>query len=270
MTLGILDWGIGGVEFRTAFKARFPHVKVVYLSDAGCMPYGRQSARDLEARLVVVAQRLAQAGVTRLVVACNAMSTILPGHSAGELGLERICGVIDSAVEAVLEADVGVVGVVGGGRTIRSGAYRRPLLAAGLSVRQRVAQPLSALVEAGLTGTPIFRAEARRVMAPLARVDALVLGCTHYSAGLARFRELAPAAVIVDPAHETLDRVVSGWFDGRSTDDDGHGAARASVVATDTFFTTGDPAATARAALLAFGVHLPAVVGVDTELRGLD
>ena len=268
MTLGILDWGIGGVEFFTAFKARFPDVEIVYLSDAGCAPYGRLSARDLEARLVAIAPRLAQVGVTRLVVACNAMSTILPSHSAGELGFERLCGVIESAVKAVLEADVEVVGVVGGGRTIRSGAYRRPLRAAGLVVRQRVAQPLSALVEAGLVGSPAFRAEAKRVMAPLARVEALVLGCTHYPAGVARFRELAPAAVIVDPARETLDRVVSGWFGGRARADR-RDAVRDPGDATDTFFTTGDPAATARAALLAFGVTMPPVLGVGADLRGL-
>jgi glutamate racemase len=269
MTLGILDWGIGGVEFFTAFKARHPDVEVVYLSDAGCTPYGRLSARDLEGRLVAIAPRLAQVGVTRLVVACNAMSTILSSYSAAELGLERLCGVIESAVKAVVEADVQVVGVVGGGRTIRSGAYRRPLRAAGLAVRQRVAQPLSALIEAGLAGSPAFRAEAKRVMAPLARVDALVLGCTHYSAGMAQFRELAPAAVIVDPARETLDRVVSGWFGGGPTDDDSRDAAQDPAVAADTFFTTGDPALTARAALLAFGVTMPLVVGVGPDLRGL-
>jgi glutamate racemase len=292
MTLGILDWGIGGVGFFAAFKARFPDVGVVYLSDTGSTPYGRQSARDLEARLAFVAPRLAQAGVTRLVVACNAMSTVLPRHSDGELGLECIRGVIGSAVEAVLEADVGVVGVVGGTRTIRSGAYRRPLRAAGLVVRQRVAQPLSALVEAGLVGSPAFRAGAERVMAPLARVDALVLGCTHYWAGAPRFRELTQAAVIVDPARETLDRVVSGWFVSRPADGDGRGGdgrggvarrdggGRAGVVrrdgarapdaaVVDSFFTTGDPAAMTRAALLAFGVTLPPVVGIGPDLRGL-
>jgi len=43
------------------------------------------------------------------------MSTILPSHPAAELGFERLCGVIESAVKAVLETDAQVVGVVGGG-----------------------------------------------------------------------------------------------------------------------------------------------------------
>ncbi len=260
MTLGILDWGIGGIAFFASFRTRFPDVGVVYLSDTGCTPYGRQSARELEARLELAGALLAQAGATRLVVACNAMSTVLPRRSAGELGFERVCGVIDSAVEAVLEADVGVVGVVGGARTIGSGAYRRPLRAAGLSVRQRVAQPLSAMIEAGLAGSPAFRAEAARVMAPLERVDALVLGCTHYWAAISQLRGLTRAGVIVDPARETLDRVVSDWFEGRPADDG---------RPVDRFLTTGDPGAMARAALLAFGVALPRVASIGPELRAL-
>lgn len=281
MTLGILDWGIGGIGFFTAFKARFPDVGVVYLSDAGCAPYGRLSRSELEARLAVVAPRLARAGVTDLVVACNAMSTVLPRHPAAGLGLERVCGVIDSAVEAVLDADVGLVGVVGGVRTIRSGAYRRPLRAAGLVVRQRVAQPLSALIEAGLVGSPAFAAETKRVMAPLRRVDALVLGCTHYWAGIARFAELTQATVVVDPAQETLERVVKGWFGERARDDgrrDGlplrdrgraTGRRRPARAVADTFLATGDPLAMERAARLAFGVRLPRVVSVGPDLRGL-
>jgi glutamate racemase len=282
MTLGVLDWGVGGVGFWAAFKARFPDVGVVYLSDAGCVPYGRLSARELDARLVMVASRLTQAGATGLVVACNAMSTVLPRHTAAELGLDRICGVIDSAVEAVIEADVDVVGVVGGMHTVRSGAYRRPLRAAGMVVRQRVGQPLSALVEAGLVGSPAFGAEVERVMAPLSRVDALVLGCTHYWAGVARFAELTDAALIVDPARETLDRVVTGWFDGRPADDGGRqdgrpagdddrkaGGHTPASAGGDTFLSTGDPVAMVRAARLAFGIPLPSVVGVGRDLRGL-
>ena len=269
MTLGILDWGIGGVAFYAAFKARFPEVGVVYLSDAGCPPYGCLNAGELEARLAVVAPRLARAGVTRLVVACNAMSTVLPRHSAAGLGFEQVCGVIDSAVKAVLEADVGVVGVVAGAHTVRSGAYARPLRTAGLIVRQRVAQPLSALVEAGLVGSPEFRAETKRVMAPLGRVDALVLGCTHYWAGVARFAELPRGTVIVDPARETLERVVVGWFDDRPARDQGREAegARPKIAAADTFLATGDPVAMARVARLAFGVTLPPVTGVGPDLR---
>ena len=75
----------------------------------------------------------------------------------------------------------------------------------------------------------------------------------------------------MDPARETLERVVSGWLDVPAGDGDRRrGRERGpSPIAADTFLTTGDPAAMARAARLAFGVTLPSVAGIGRDLRGL-
>jgi len=287
MSLALLDWGIGGLGFYRAFKERLPDVPVVYLSDTGFEPYGLVPGPALRRRLALTAGWLAGAGAKRLVVACNAMSTVLPAPPwLTELGFEQVCGVIDGGVAATLEAGVRTVGVIGGRRTVRSGCYARPLRAAGLVVRQRVAQPLSGLIEAGMVASPDFAAESARIVAPLAEVDALVLGCTHYAAAADRLRALAGAARLVDPAAETLERVVLGWYGvaasgdgrggraaerGRGADSSaGSSTIRSSVECSsaDRFFTTGDPTAMARAARLAFGVELPAVERVRLRATG--
>lgn len=272
--LGIVDWGIGGMGFYARFKERYPGVAVTYLSDTGVAPYGRQSARELRLRFALLAGRFAAAGVPRLVVACNAMSTVLPAAASGAAGLELVTGVVAAGVEAVLESGAANVGVIGGGRTVRSGVYRRPLVAGGVHVTQRVAQPLSALIESGDCGSPECRRQAARILRPLVGVDVLVLGCTHYAALAGMLGELVGGAAIVDPATETLERVVSTWFDregacGATSGelDDGQGERRGPVV--DVFFTTGDPAGMARAARNAFGVRAPAPVRVDVGSPGL-
>jgi glutamate racemase len=199
------------------------------------------------------------------------MSTVLPVSGLERLGLERVCGVIDGGVAATLAAGVREVGVIGGRRTVRSGCYARPLRAAGLAVRQRVAQPLSALIEAGLGASPAFAEESAAIVAPLAGVDALVLGCTHYAAAAERLRTLAGAARLIDPATETLERVVLGWYalgpsaEGRADRAATERREAAVLVPADRFFTTGDPAAMVRAARLAFGVELPATTRVRLE-----
>jgi glutamate racemase len=273
--LGIVDWGIGGMGFYVRFKARYPGVAVTYLSDTGVAPYGRQSARELRARFALLAERFAAAGVPRLVVACNAMSSVLPAAASGTAPLEAVTGVVAAGVEAVLDSGAAYVAVIGGVRTVRSGVYRRPLVARGVRVTQRVAQPLSALIESGDCGSPEFRRQAARVVRPMAGVDALVLGCTHYAAAAGTLGELGGATAIIDPAAETLERVVSGWFDrqgthgrGLSEPDDGHFESRSPVA--DVFFTTGDPRAMARAARIAFAVTLPPPTRVDVELPKLD
>jgi len=288
MSLAVLDWGIGGLGFYRAFKARLPDVPVVYLSDTGFEPYGLVPGPALQRRLALTAGRLAEAGASRLVVACNAMSTVLPAASGlRELGFEQVCGVIDGGVAATLDAGVRVVGVIGGRRTVRSGCYAHRLRAAGLVVRQRVAQPLSGLIEAGLVASPAFETESARIVAPLAGVDALVLGCTHYEAAAERLRTLAGGALLIDPAAATLERVVLGWYGvpasgdgrrggaaaerGRGADSSGGSSIAWSSVepaSADRFFTTGDPTAMVRAARLGFGVELPAVERVRLRATG--
>ena len=151
--LGFLDWGIGGIGIFQAFRRRRPEVPVLYWSDTGATPYGRLPAAELTARVRRVLQAMVGQGVTHAVIACNAASTILPG--LGDVGIP-VMGVIEPAIAMVSPALAGILGVVGGARTIRSGLYRRALATPRRRVIQRIAQPLSAHIEAGRVGTPAF------------------------------------------------------------------------------------------------------------------
>ena len=250
MKLGILDWGIGGVGFYALARARLPDLPVVYWSDAGAVPYGKQAPAELARRVVAIARWLKrEAGVTHLAIACNAASSVLPRIDRGDETLPRITGVIEHGVRAALQrsAPGQIIGIVGGRRTILSGAYRRALPAR--IVRQRVAQPISARVEAGDLSSEGLRRELDGIMAPLRGVDLLVLACTHYPALRGAFAERAPRAEIVDPAAELLAWAVDAWqLDSAVSDSE-----------PDRVLTTGDVQATARSALLAFGMEIDPV-----------
>lgn len=245
VTLGVLDWGIGGIDFHARLRERHPRLATIYWSDSGSLPYGKLGREALAARVGAVASALRERGATHLVIACNAASTVL-GHPALARSELAICGVIAPAIAATLADPARVVGVIGGRRTIRSGLYRRALVAAGRRVHARVAQPLSALVERGELDTPLVHAELGRILAPLGQVEALVLACTHYTALLPAIRGLLPRARIIDPAAAALAEVERAW-------------CLAGQVRSDMFLTTGDPEAMRAAAQLAFGVQLPAV-----------
>jgi glutamate racemase len=248
--LGILDWGIGGVGFYALARARLPDLPVVYWSDAGAVPYGKQAPAELARRVVVIARWLKrEAGVTHLAIACNAASSVLPGIDLDDETLPEITGVIEHGVCAALRqtAPGQIIGVVGGRRTILSGAYRRAL--SGRTVRQRIAQPVSARVEAGDLSSEGLRRELDGIMAPLREVDILVLACTHYPALREAFEERAPKAGIVDPAAELLAWAVDAWRLDEAVSD----------VEPDRVLTTGDVEAAARSARLAFGMELKPV-----------
>ncbi len=173
--LGIVDWGIGGVGLLTHLDRLAPGLPVLYWSDAGVTPYGRMGADELAGRLTSVVAALARRGATEVVLACNAASTVADRLNTAV----PVEGIIGHGVASVPD-DAVCVAVVGGRRTIAAGHYRRGLARPGRTVVSRVAQPLSAHIEAGRTGSPRFQADLDRIIAPLRQADALVLACTHY------------------------------------------------------------------------------------------
>lgn len=260
--IGVMDWGIGGLGFWKLLRQAAPELRCIYLSDAGAPPYGKLPSRQLAQRVARAAAWFEQRGVRRLVVACNAASSVLQQvpSSAAQQGLElpELLGVIQPTLQALLAGPRCRIGVFGGRRTVRSGAYRTPLLAAGFDVRQRVAQPLSALVEAGRIAGPAVEREVARILTPIARCEVLVPACTHYVALLPLFQQLAPAARFVDPAELTLQTLL-GEQRGRTR------TATVRPRASDELWTTGSPSAFRRAALRAFQLELTEV----KQLRAL-
>jgi len=242
LRLGVLDWGIGGVDALSRLRARYPRLPMTYWSDSGFTPYGKVPADALAERVASVARRME---VSHLVIACNAASTVLD-HTAMPV---PTLGVIAPGVALALASEARTLGVIGGERTIASGAWEQPLTAAGRVVRARVAQPLSAHVEAGRLAGPALERDLDQILAPLTGVDALVLACTHYPALAPAIARRLPGVSLIDPVDGLLD-AVTDWTLGAGDS----GPTRV--------LTTGDPAATRAAALRAFGVELGAVEAV--------
>jgi glutamate racemase len=238
--IGMLDWGIGGIGVLRALRARRPDVSVLYWSDTGAVPYGRLSRSALTARVGQVLAALVRQGAQQLIVACNAASTVLPEVAPGVPCL----GVIEPAIAMVPGNLRGTLAVVGGVRTIRSGLYQRALTRPGLSVIGRVAQPISAHIEAGSSESQACAADLARIMRPLRAVDAVLFACTHYPALAGAFRAHAPGALWLDPADALADAALAR-FDLAS------GPSK--------FVTTGEPEALRQGAARAFRVELPRV-----------
>jgi glutamate racemase len=88
-----------------------------------------------------------------------------------------------AARRAVAASRTGHVGVIGTQATITSGAYLDAFAAAPqVSVTSQVCPRFVDFVEAGITTGPELLAVASEYLQPIvdAKVDTLVLGCTHY------------------------------------------------------------------------------------------
>jgi glutamate racemase len=245
--LGIIDWGIGGISVYKLVRERLGDIPVTYFSDTGATPYGKMSAVELAGRLhSVIDHLISEHKVTHLVIGCNAASTAIP--LLADHGVP-VLGVIEPGIELTANLAPQRLGLIGGRRTVVSGTYRRGFAARGIAVKQRIAQPLSAMIESGDTSSPSLRSAARQIVTPLRSCSHILLACTHYPAISGVIAELMPAAtVLVDPAEAVIDKVRQ-W--------------NISAGGRTEFLTTGDPNAMRTAAHAAFGVDIRSAISVS-------
>ncbi len=183
--IGVFDSGFGGLTVARALIDLLPDEQLIYIGDTARYPYGNKPAEDVRAFSHEIARWfIDEHDVKLIIVACNTAS------AAALTDLQEtydtpIVGVIDAGVASLLTASrsnhVGVIGTVG---TISSGAYQSAVADVDENVRLTCAAcpGFVEFVERGELNTDQVRVLAQRLLSPIvdAKVDALLLGCTHY------------------------------------------------------------------------------------------
>ncbi len=181
MKIGVFDSGVGGLTVLKALRDKYKHVDFVYLGDTARVPYGNKSAQTVIRYSLECAEFLMGEGIDLLVVACNSASSYALDSLRESLPIP-VFGVIDPGVKKALEITKGKVGVIGTRATISSGVYKRRLEEYGVEVYQKASPLFVPLVEEGMVEGKIAQEIVEYYLKDLkeARVDTLILGCTHY------------------------------------------------------------------------------------------
>jgi len=210
--IGVFDSGIGGLTVVSRMQHVLPTEHLVYFGDTARLPYGSKS-RDTVTRFSgEIARFLLRRDVKGIVVACNTASSLALPSLIAELPIE-VVGVIEpGALAALAKTRSGRIGVIGTVATVRSNAYVEALKARreGLDIVQ-IATPLFVhLVEEGWTTGDVPARVVEHYLADLrrARVDTVILGCTHYPLLAPLIASvLGPDITLVDSADETARHV---------------------------------------------------------------
>lgn len=192
LPIGIFDSGVGGLTVYRALHERLPTERYVYLGDTARVPYGTKSLATVERYAIENARFLEARGIKLLVVACNTASALALPAIRRSVGVPVVGMIEPGARAAVRVASGGERTVSAGGRvgviatesTVRSGAYGRAIkhLAPGVEVVERACPLFVSLAEEGWAETDVARMVAGEYLNELReqKVNALVLGCTHY------------------------------------------------------------------------------------------
>lgn len=182
--IGVFDSGVGGLSVLRALHRQLPGVHFHYVADSGHAPYGERSDRHVLLRSQRIAKHLFDQGSSVLVIACNTATAVAAAGLRDAWPGRPIVGVEPGLKPALGLTRNGRIGVMATAATLRSAKFAR-LMATHAPGRHVLLQPcpgLAAAIERGQLDDAKLLALIERFCRPLrdARVDTVVLGCTHY------------------------------------------------------------------------------------------
>lgn len=213
--IAVFDSGLGGLSVLRHLRRRMPGERFLYYGDSAHAPYGVRSRADVEALTLNAADRLVRRGLKALVVACNTATSAAIGALREKYPELIVVGIEPALKLAADRFSGGRIGVMATPVTLREEKFSLLLTryAASCQVYKIPAPQLVPLIEEGRVDTPIMEQTLHALLDPFAsRMDALVLGCTHFPfASHAMERLLGPKVAVLDggdgTARETLHRL---------------------------------------------------------------
>jgi glutamate racemase len=277
--IGVFDSGVGGLTVLREILRRLPRESTVYLGDNARAPYGVRPDDEVRRFSIQALDALARRDVKALVVACNTSTSVALADFRSRYDLPVLGVVRPGAAAAVLATRTRRVGVIATPATVRSRAYFHAIKDENPAVEayEHATPELVPLVEAGSVSGPEVEQAVRRSIAPLfggrdgngefvfpmppsARIDTLLLGCTHYPLLIGTLRRcVGDDVAIVDSATATASSLAELLsVNGLEAPSTGHSVAHLQL-------TTGSVDGFRVVAERMFGEAFPDVEGIELE-----
>ncbi len=209
--IGVFDSGSGGLGVLFGIRRKLPAAELIYLGDIKNAPYGGRSREELGALTVLDIQKLLAEGATRIVSACNSVSTamILPMFSILSIRPFDVVEMVGPTVKA-LQKEKRKILLVATEATVSSGIYQNGLAKAGKEIRAVAIPDLAGMIEFGGDVERLL-AVIRKAIGKEKDFGVLLLGCTHYPFVKNLFEkvldEMGNEAEVYDPAAAVADEV---------------------------------------------------------------
>ena len=206
--IAVFDSGVGGISVLRHLVRILPGERFIYYGDSANAPDGSRPTREVRAlTLAAVDKLLAEYPLKALVIACNT-ATAAAVNDVRAAHPELIVVGIEPALKVAADHfPGGRVGVLATEVTLREEKFDTLLhrFDEDVTIYKIPAPGLVELVEAGKVDAPETEALLRGVLGPyLGKLDAVVLGCTHYPfARRAISRVLGDDVVLLDGGEGT-------------------------------------------------------------------
>ena len=181
--IAVFDSGVGGISVLRELVRLMPQERYLYFGDSANAPYGTRPTAEVRALTLAAAERLMARGCKALVVACNTATAAAIIDLRAKYPDKIIIGIEPALKVAADHFPGGEVGVMATPVTLREEKFDVLLhrFTDACTVHKIPAPGLVELVEQGMAVSEESEALLRPLLAPYRdRLDAVVLGCTHY------------------------------------------------------------------------------------------
>ena len=180
--IGLFDSGVGGLTVLTSVQKALPHENIIYIGDNAHCPYGDKSKAQLLSYTRIICDYFASRHVKMIVLACNTTSANCLNELQEYYPDIPIIGVIHSTVNDYISTGAKRVLIMATHATVHSHQYKRMIESFNMdmTVYELETPRLVPLIESGQYLQGIEDVIEEYLNDYQDKVDALILGCTHY------------------------------------------------------------------------------------------
>lgn len=179
--IGVFDSGVGGMTVLKELMNIMPNENFVYLGDTKRFPYGSKSKETIIELTKNGIEFLIKKNVKIIVIACGT-ATSQALDEVKNLYDIPIIGALEPTVDYLKSTNKKKIGVIATAGTINSKGFDNSIMKKIPDAKvQAIPCPLLApMVEEGWYDNDIARLAIKEYLKYLSKVEALILGCTHY------------------------------------------------------------------------------------------
>lgn len=194
--IGVFDSGAGGISTLREMIRELPEERFIYFGDTANAPYGTKSTKEVIACVRGVVEHLIQQNIKALVIACNTATGAAAATLRKELDIP-VVGMEPALKPASKVRKSGAVLVLATPLTLQQEKFENLMKQYGQGAVKVPCPGLMELVEADDEAGAKQYLQDLFTRYPAEKVDAVVLGCTHYVFLKDMIRSMLPERIAI-------------------------------------------------------------------------
>ena len=194
--VGVFDSGVGGISTLREMIRELPEERFVYYGDTANAPYGTKSTEEVIACVRGVVDKLLEKQIKALVIACNTATGAAAATLRAELSIP-VVGMEPALKPASKVRKNGAVLVLATPLTLHQEKFENLMKQYGQGAVKVPCPGLMEIVEADDGAAALRYLQELFSRFDVDKVDAVVLGCTHYVFLKDMIRDLLPERIAI-------------------------------------------------------------------------